>query len=55
MSLLKTLIDSVGNIVYPATHAKAVFVEKPDGTVIDLQTYINEIVENLPESNENGN
>ena len=53
MSLLKTLTDAVGNIIYPATHAKAVFIEKSDGTVTDLQTYIDEIMESISENNSN--
>ena len=39
MSIIKTFKDSLNNIVYPATHAKAVFVEKGN-THTDLQNYL---------------
>lgn len=49
MSFIKTFKDKLGNIVYPATHAKAVFVEK-DGSAMDLQQYLN----NVPQMNSSG-
>ena len=47
MSLIKTIKDSLNNIIYPATIASAVFVEKGDGTAETLDTKINTISNNL--------
>ena len=45
MSILKTFKDNLNNIIYPTTHAKAVYIEKSDGSVVNLQTYVSEVVD----------
>ena len=49
MSLFKTIKDSLGNIIYPATHARAVFVED-NNTTTNLQDYL----DNLPQLDSSG-
>lgn len=46
MSTLQTLKDPSGEIIYPATHAKATLIER-NNSVIDLQDYSEEIDQTL--------
>ena len=46
MSTLQTLKDPSGEIIYPATHAKATLIER-NNSIIDLQDYSEEIDQTL--------
>ena len=48
MSLIKTFKDKLNNIIYPTTHAKAVYVDKLDGTNTNLQNYLDNSVHSIP-------